>query len=116
MSDAENMQASDEQKAALKAEHAKVYPIELEVMAAEKTVEFLVRAPSKPEFTLFMKASADEETRVSALKKLSRPCILWPEKAELDALIAEAPGVLESLAAPLLKLAGLASAEAGKAL
>lgn len=110
----EMFQASHEEKQTLKAEHGKVYPVELDL--GDRTVQFLVRAPTKPEYQLFMRASVDEEARAGALPKLSRPCVLWPSKQEADGIFNEFPGALDSLAAPLLKLAGMQKTEAGKAL
>lgn len=121
------MKATAEEKAALVAEHGKgkVFPVTINLPGAvdendddEGAIEFLIRAPNKAEYALFLGEVNDDEISIkkNAMKNLARPCIVWPSKEVMDAILRARPGVLESLANPITKLAGVIKAEAGKAL
>lgn len=108
--------ASAEKKAELLAAHGKLWPVEVQLKAEDSSVEFLLRAPTKQEYQLFLKGTSDKETRPSAIRKIVRPCIVWPERADLDLILDRSPGMLESLGDPVLEIAGMVRVELGKAL
>ncbi len=110
-------QATDDEKKALKVKNDKIYPVTLEFPALDdEEIQFLIRAPSASEYALFRKGSIDEEQRHNALKRIVRPCILWPEEAEITTLASAMPGLFEGLGSHIIKLAGIVSGELGKAL
>lgn len=109
-------EATDEEKAELKEKYPRVYPVRLELQQLEEEVEFLVRAPTSSEYKLFVKTAADQDTRHNATRNIALDCTLWPPRKELDAMVAKAPGLLDSLSNPITTLGGLVKAEAGKAI
>lgn len=54
-----------------------------------------------------------EDISSDALRQLARPCVIYPELAEFDAMVAERPVVMVSVATAVLKLAGLRLKELG---
>lgn len=67
---------------------------------------YLLRPPTAPEVSRFMAQSDDAKNRYAALKNLALSCVLYPERARLEAIFEEyalLPSTLGSLA---LELAG----------
>ena len=54
-----------------------------------------------------------DNVNTDALRQLARPCVVYPELAEFDTLIAERPVALVAVATEVLKLAGLRLKELG---
>lgn len=108
------MHPTPEQIDAIKAEHSDVHAVTLELRGEEHTV--VVRSPTRQEYGLFLKESLNEAMRHASLKKLVRPCVLFPTGPELDALAERFVAIHETLSGPILELAGVTKAELGKKL
>ena len=108
------MHPTPEQIDAIKSEHHEVHAVTLELRGEEITV--VVRSPTRHEYSLFLKESLNEALRHAALKKLVRPCVLFPSGPELDALSERFVAIYETLSGPILELAGVTKAEIGKKL
>jgi hypothetical protein len=48
-----------------------------------------------------------EDITADALRQIARPCVVYPELSDFDALVTERPVVMVSVATAVLKLAGL---------
>lgn len=108
------MHPTPDQIDAIKAEHPEVHAVALELRGEETTI--VVRSPTRNEYSLFLKESLNEALRHAALKKLVRPCVLFPSGQELDALSERFVAIYETLSGPILELAGVTRAELGKKL
>lgn len=109
------MRASEDQIAKLKEQHGDLYPVSVE-LPSDGEVEFVVRSPTKAEYSVFLKESLDESVRHAALRRLVRPCVLFPQGEDLTGLVERFPALHETLGKSILELAGMVSAQLGKKL
>lgn len=58
-------------------------------------------------------ANSDNAT-MDSLRELAKPCVIHPEPADFDAMVADRPVVMVAVATAVLKLAGLKLKELGK--
>ncbi len=68
--------------------------------------EFIVRAPSRAVWNLFRNRQADPAEKALADDVLFDGCVLWPPKAERDAIVGRAPALLNMCAAEIAEIAG----------
>lgn len=66
-----------------------------------------VRMPDQARWRRFRAQVNDDRKRVDAAETLFRSCLLWPAPAALEAMLDEQPGLLDTFASQLVKLAGL---------
>lgn len=68
---------------------------------------FVCKMPSAAEFDRFITAVADEERQAKAPANLFHTHVVWPAKAERDAILKEQPGLAFSIGSALAKEAGI---------
>ncbi len=68
--------------------------------------EFIVKAPSRAVWNLFRNRQADPAEKVLADDVLFDGCVLWPTKADRDAVVAKAPALVNMCAAEIAEIAG----------
>ena len=74
-------------------------------------VEVVAKRPGGPQYRRWKQLTLDEKRRIDAGATLVRDCVVHPAAAELQALIDERPGLVDTFAGKLVELAG-ASQEA----
>jgi len=96
---------TEEQLERIKAENPGV---ELHVVSSpEASVEIVVRKPKEDQWRVFRAMQADDEQRPGALRWLASYCAVFPKGADFAALLAERPGLAETVGAKLVKIAGV---------
>lgn len=96
---------TDEQLDRIKAENP---GIELHLVSSPETgVEVVVRKPKEDEWRRFRAMQADDEQRPGALRLLAIHSAVFPKGGDFMALLAEHPGLAETVGAKLVKIAGV---------
>lgn len=81
---------------------------------AETGEQVYLRMPEVGVWRRFRSQLHDERKRADAPEIVLRSCLLHPDQAGFDAMIAERPGLLDFFAGCLLEMAGLGKAGAEK--
>jgi hypothetical protein len=96
---------TEEQLERIKAENPGV---ELHLVSSPETgVDVVVRKPKEDEWRRFRAMQADDEQRSGALRLLAIHSSVFPKGAEFMAMLAEFPGMAETVGAKLIKIAGV---------
>jgi hypothetical protein len=102
------MPITEEQIEALKAEHP---GDELHLLANEEHgAEVVVKVPNDGEWKRYRTTGTDPAQRPFALRSLLLACIVYPAPAEVSAMLARRPGLVETFGAELLEIAGVSQA------
>jgi hypothetical protein len=82
----------------------------IKIEGDEGTTEVIVKIPNDGEWKRFRTMQADDEQAPGAVRTLVLASVVVPEPQEFAALLARRPGIAESVARPLIKLAGVSAA------
>ncbi len=75
-----------------------------------------VKRATREVYKRFRAQASDEAKRPVAAANLVAACLVWPEKAEAEALFDEYPGLVDTIGGSLLELAGVTQEVEKKAL
>lgn len=82
--------------------------IELHVISSpDNGVEVVVRKPKEDEWRRFRAMQGDDEQRPGALRMLAIYSAVFPKGADFMAMLADHPGMAETVGAKLTKIAGV---------
>lgn len=110
MSETKSTGPTQEQIAALKAQHGDLRRVKT------KRGDVIVRGPDQGEWRRFRADSADPKKKAQSVETLVRACVVHPDPPLFSALLERAPALVETLAESVLELAGLEEDRAGEAL
>jgi len=85
----------------LKERHGEIFLVEI---LEGETLAF--RRPSRAEYKRFKAQALDDHKRIEADEQLVRSVVVYPEGAELEALLDRKPALATSLAGEVLEVAG----------
>lgn len=108
------MPITEEQVSRLKAENP---GLELHVVSSPDTgAEVVVRRPSEPEWRRFRSMVGDDDQRPGALRQLAISSAIYPKGDDFMALLADYPGLAETIGGKLVKIAGVDGAATSRKL
>jgi hypothetical protein len=74
---------------------------------AGREVVVYVREASREEYNRFKREAIDDRTKAKALEQMTTGCVIHPEPAAWQSILAEYPGLAETFGENLLEYAGL---------
>lgn len=102
------MSITPEKVAELEAKHGKVLHLRREAGEA------VFRRPKRDEWRKFKADLGNDEGKHMASENLVIACAVWPERAQFEALLDDAPGLIDAFANGLTSWSGLGQAETVK--
>jgi arginine repressor len=81
----------------------------LKIETNDGLVEILVKIPNDGEWKRFRDMQANDEQGAAAVRQLVLASVVVPDAAGFAAMLSTRPGLAESVAKPLIKLAGVSA-------
>jgi hypothetical protein len=101
------VELTEEKLGALRTEHGRVKAVTYVDPEDGASWTVVLRAPKGGEYDRFQAMASDERKKSQAQKLYFKDLCVWPEPADLTALLAQWPGIPVACSDPIMQLSGM---------